>query len=106
MKKIFALILAGSLFRTQLHAQSYIPQKGDSRFKVAPKCPIGAYAFDLSQVQLLPGSPFYQARSVDSAYLMLLDPNRLLARFYENAHLPKKGEAYGGWESDGLSEHL
>ncbi|MFT4202430.1 MAG: glycoside hydrolase family 127 protein [Chitinophagaceae bacterium] len=105
MNKIFIVTIVGLLLSNRINAQSYIPQKNDVRFKIAPAVPLGAYAFDLSQVSLLPGSPFYQARSIDSGYLMLLDPNRLLARFYENAHLPKKGDAYGGWESDGLSGH-
>jgi DUF1680 family protein len=41
----------------------------------------------------------------DSAYLMSLEPDRLLTRFYENAHLPAKAKVYGGWESAGLSGH-
>ena len=105
MKKIFPILLLFFLSGKMAGGQSYIPQKNDARFKVRPAASIGAYAFDLSQVSLLPGSPFYEARTVDSGYLMQLDPDRLLARFYENAHLPKKGDAYGGWERDGLSGH-
>jgi DUF1680 family protein len=56
-------------------------------------------------VALLPGSPFYQARQKDSAYIMLLEPDRLLHRFHKNAALPVKDSVYGGWESEGLSGH-
>ncbi len=86
-------------------AQSYIPVKNDARIKVKPVVPIKAYAFDLKDVKLLEGSPLKHAMQMDSAYLLLLDPNRLLHRFYKNAGLPTKGEVYGGWESEGLSGH-
>jgi|KBSMisStaDraftv2_1062788.scaffolds.fasta_scaffold02286_4 DUF1680 family protein len=86
-------------------AQSYVPEAQQARIKIAPVSKIKAYSFNLSDVQLLPGSPFANARSRDSAYLLLLDPNRLLHRFYSNAGLPTKGDVYGGWESEGLSGH-
>ena len=41
----------------------------------------------------------------DAAYLLTIEPNRLLHRFYTNAGLPTKGDVCGGWESDGLSCH-
>ena len=41
----------------------------------------------------------------DSAYLLSIDPDRLLHRFFENAGLQPKGDVYGGWESEGLSGH-
>ena len=41
----------------------------------------------------------------DAAYLLEIEPNRLLYRFYKNAHLPVKDSVYGGWESEGLSGH-
>lgn len=53
----------------------------------------------------MPGSPFYHARRMDSAYLSLLSPDRLLSRFRLNAGLTPKDSIYGGWESGGLSGH-
>ena len=41
----------------------------------------------------------------DAAYLLYLDPNRLLSRFYTNAGLPTKGDNYDGWESEAISGH-
>lgn len=104
LKKIFTGCLLMSAL-SQSQAQSYIPQKNDTRFAVKPVANIKAYGFDLSDVSLLPGSPFYNAREVNGRYLLLLDADRLLARFYRNANLPEKGAEYGGWESDGLSGH-
>lgn len=104
MKKFFFVLIisARSIFS---FAQSYIPVRNDNRFKVKPVALVEAYGFNLSDVRILPGTPFANAELKDSAYLMKLEPNRLLSRFYKNAHLPIKGEVYGGWESSGLSGH-
>jgi len=85
--------------------QSYVPVKADKRFKINPVIPIKAYAFNLSDVKLTNGSPFKHAMDLDAAYLLKLEPDRLLHRFYQQAGLPVKGEIYGGWESEGLSGH-
>ncbi len=87
-----------------IKAQSYFPQRGGKSIKVNPVVPIKAYSIPLSDVVLLK-SPFLHARSMDSAYLLQLVPNRLLYRFYKNAGLPVKDSVYGGWESEGLSGH-
>jgi len=104
MKKIFLLTLLITFYLLS-KAQSYAPVKNDSRFKVAPVIDLKAYAFDLKDVKLLEGSPFKNAMDKDAVYLLELEPNRLLHRFYENAGLPTKGDIYGGWESEGLSGH-
>ncbi|ULQ51519.1 glycoside hydrolase family 127 protein [Flavihumibacter fluvii] len=105
MKRILCLLLAVPLFNTVLQAQSYIPVKNDTRFKVRPVVPIKAYGFDLKDVRMGDGSPLKNAMDKDAAYLLYLDPNRLLNRFYTNAGLPAKGDKYGGWESESLSGH-
>lgn len=71
---------------------------------VQPVIPVKAYAFNLRDVKLL-NSPFSHAMQLDSAYLLLLKPDRLLNRFYKNAGLTVKDSVYGGWESEGLSGH-
>ena len=86
-------------------AQSYVPEKNNSKIMVKPSVAIEGYAFNLKDVRLLEGSPFKNALDKDAAYLLLLEPDRLLHRFYKNAGLPAKGEVYGGWESEGLSGH-
>jgi DUF1680 family protein len=104
MKK--SLIIFQVWFFSQLAlAQSYVPVKNDSRMKISPAIPLQAYAFNLHDVTLLDGSPFRNAMKKDAEYLLTIEPNRLLHRFYKNAGLPTKGEVYGGWESEGLSGH-
>jgi len=86
------------------YSQSYIPEKRNAKVKVQSVIQVKAYAFPLSDVKLLQ-SPFSKAMQMDSAYLILLSPDRLLYRFYKNAGLPVKDSVYGGWESEGLSGH-
>jgi DUF1680 family protein len=104
MKKIF-IITTLTLFSLCIQAQSYIPKKNDAKVKIAPVIDLKATAFNLRDVKLLEGSLFKNAMDKDAAYLLMIDPNRLLHRFYKNAGLPTKGDIYGGWESDGLSGH-
>ncbi len=87
------------------YAQTYLPESNNSKLLVKPVVPIKAYAFNLKEVKLLNGSPFHHAMKMDSAYLMLLKPDRLLYRFHKNAGLPVKDSIYGGWESEGVSGH-
>ncbi|HNP20927.1 MAG TPA: glycoside hydrolase family 127 protein [Panacibacter sp.] len=103
MKYFFIIVFIAACIAT--HAQGYTPEREHKKMAVHPVVPLQAYAFNLADVQLLDGSPFKNAMQKDAAYLLLLDPNRLLHRFYENAGLPPKGDVYGGWESDGLSGH-
>lgn len=99
-------LLIGSLLITiYAIAQTYIPVKNDTRFKIQPAAAIKAYGFPLQSVRIHAGSPFAHAQQLDLAYLLELEPNRLLSRFYKNAGLPEKGAVYGGWESEGLSGH-
>ena len=104
MKKIVSLCTA-ILISTVLSAQSYVPEISNPKIKVQPKIEIKTYAFNLKDVKLLDGSLFKNAMDKDAAYLLILEPDRLLHRFHKNAGLPTKGEVYGGWESEGLSGH-
>jgi DUF1680 family protein len=54
--------------------------------------------FPLAQVRLGPG-PFLDAQRLDEAYLLELEPDRLLHNFRINAGLQPKAPVYGGWES-------
>lgn len=88
-----------------LTAQSVIPELYNKKILVQPSIPLASYAFDVHDVKLSPSSPFHHARSMDSAYLAIIDPFRLLTRFYINAGLAPKDSLYGGWENSGLSGH-
>jgi DUF1680 family protein len=103
-KKIFSAVFLLVLSFT-IYAQSYVPERNNSKVLVNPRAPVKAYAFNLKDVKLLAGSPFKNAMEKDSAYLLVIEPDRLLFRFYQNAGLPTKGKIYGGWESEGLSGH-
>ena len=59
-----------------------------------------AFAFDLSDVKLLDG-PFKDCQQRDAAWLMSMEPDRLLAPVLLEAGLKPKGPQYGGWESPG-----
>ncbi len=98
---ILSILFSHTLFCS---AQSYVPEKDNAKTKVNPVIPIKAFAFNLADVKLL-NSPFRHAMEMDSAYLLLLNPDRLLYRFYKNAGLPVKDSIYRGWESDGISGH-
>jgi hypothetical protein len=68
----------------------------------APK-PV-ATPFPLTDVRLL-GGPFEYSHKATAAYLLELEPARLLAGFRVNSGLPANAEIYGGWETGGLSGH-
>jgi len=65
--------------------------------EVEPAVPIEARPFPLNRVRLL-DSPFKKAMEINRAYLLKLDPDRMLWPFHERAGLPTTGERYGGWE--------
>jgi len=54
--------------------------------------------FPLADVRLGEG-PFLAAQRLDAAYLLRLEPDRMLANFRVNAGLAPKAPVYGGWES-------
>ena len=54
--------------------------------------------FPLAQVRLGPG-PFLEAQKLDAAYLLQLEPDRMLHNFRVNAGLAPRAPVYGGWES-------
>ncbi|MEG3172374.1 glycoside hydrolase family 127 protein [Sphingomonas sp. ZB1N12] len=58
-------------------------------------------AFDLADVTLGEG-PFLHAQRKTEAYLLALQPDRMLHNFRVNAGLAAKAPVYGGWESDPL----
>jgi uncharacterized protein len=103
MKYLWLLLLFAFSFHAR--AQSYVPEKNNSRVNVKPTSAIRAYGFNMADVRLLDGSPFKHAMDKDGAYLLTLEPDRLLHRFHAHAGLPTRGDVYAGWESEGLSGH-
>ena len=66
---------------------------------------VAAEGFALADVRLT-GGPFLAAQQTNRAYLMALDPDRLLAPFRREAGLPVRHASYGNWESSGLDGHM
>ena len=64
----------------------------------AAAVPASVETFPLSDVRLLDG-PFRRAMETDRAYLLRLDPDRLLSHMREAAGLQPKALHYGGWET-------
>jgi DUF1680 family protein len=85
-------------------AQSFSPMKDNGKMKVKPVVKLQAYTFPLEDVSIAAG-PFKQAMEADERFLLVLEPDRLLADFREHAGLKAKGARYGGWESSGLAGH-
>lgn len=75
---------------------------------VAPgKVPLKADPLPLSQVRLT-GGPLKKAQDLDAAYLLELQPERMLAFLRQRAGLDPKAEGYGGWDGPGrqLTGHI
>ena len=56
----------------------------------------------------LTGGPLKKAQDLDAAYLLSLDPDRMLAFYRKRANLPLRAEGYTGWDADGrqLTGHI
>ncbi|HEX3876794.1 MAG TPA: beta-L-arabinofuranosidase domain-containing protein, partial [Bryobacteraceae bacterium] len=61
---------------------------------------VKAPALPLESVRLT-GGPLKHAQDTELAYLLELDPNRMLAFLRRSAHLEPKAQGYGGWDGDG-----
>jgi hypothetical protein len=79
-------------------------QQSHSPYRVNPLVLSQAIDFPLAQVHLL-DSPFRHAMELDKAYLLSLEPDRLLAWFRKEAGLDPKAPVYGGWESQTIAGH-
>ena len=105
MRKKILMFIGCCFLAVAVYSQNYVHERNNPLIKIKPVIGIKAYAFNLRDVKLLEGSAFKNAMDKDAAYLLEIEPDRLLYRFYKNAHLPVKDSVYGGWESEGLSGH-
>ncbi|HWD18169.1 MAG TPA: glycoside hydrolase family 127 protein [Verrucomicrobiae bacterium] len=80
------------------------PRPGCLAKEISAGAPIPAALFPLRAVRLL-DSPFSAAAAANRAYLLALDPDRLLAPFLKEAGLKPRAPFYGSWESGGLGGH-
>jgi DUF1680 family protein len=72
-----------------------------------PAVPLKARPLPLASVRLT-GGPLKHAQDLDAAYLLELEPDRMLAFLRESAGLEPKAEGYGGWDGPGrqLTGHI
>ena len=89
---------AATLAATPLLAVPGVTSADDNTWVVNPTMPTAQQLFPQGAVRLLDG-PFKTMQEVDHAYLLRLEPDRLLAQFRVEAGLPPKAKPYGGWES-------
>jgi DUF1680 family protein len=68
---------------------------------------VKARALPLESVRLT-GGPLKRAQDLEFAYLLALEPNRMLAFLRRSAKLEPKAQGYGGWDGDGrqLTGHI
>ncbi len=71
----------------------------DRAFARAPEGKPALQPFDMADVTLAE-SPFLHAQRMTEAYLLRLQPDRMLHNFRVNARLQPKAPVYGGWESE------
>jgi hypothetical protein len=68
---------------------------------------LAAQSLPLSAVRLT-GGPLKHAQDLDAAYLLNLEPDRMMAHYRIRAGLEPKASGYGGWDGDGrnLTGHI
>src|SRR5579859_6744851 len=72
-----------------------------------PKVQLKAIPLPLSDVRLT-GGPLKKAQDLDAAYLLELQPERMLAFLRQRAGLDPEAQGYGGWDGPGrqLTGHI
>ena len=93
-----------------------LPLLGRSPLVAAePDAPVVGAGADVIRARPLPltavrltGGPLKHAQELDQAYLLELEPDRMLAYYRERAGLKRKAEPYGGWDGGGrnLTGHI
>ena len=75
--------------------------------RITNAVPDVARPLPLSSVRLT-GGPLKQAQDLDAAYLLKLEPDRMMAYYRKRAGLSPKAEGYPGWDGDGrnLTGHI
>ena len=75
--------------------------------RITKVVPAAARPLRLTAVRLT-GGPLKQAQDLNGAYLLSLEPDRMLAYCRERAGLAPKAEPYAGWDGDGrnLTGHI
>jgi DUF1680 family protein len=93
-------------FRIVAGGSAWLVSSGFAQ-KIARAVPDAARPLPLAAVRLT-GGPLKRAQDLDAAYLLSLDPDRMLAFYRKRANLPLKAEGLTGWDADGrqLTGHI
>jgi uncharacterized protein len=94
---VMALVAVGAASASEVGPNGGPDHAQPATVRVGTPPPLVAQPFDLKEVRLLDG-PFRDAMLRDQAYLLSLDPDRLLVPFCVNYGLPTSARPYGGWE--------
>ncbi len=88
-------------------ATSIFMSSSASALPITPAVPFIARPLPLSAVRLT-GGPLKHAQDLDAAYLLELEPDRMMAYYRKQAGLEPKAEGYDGWDGDGrnLTGHI
>ncbi|MBI1780554.1 MAG: hypothetical protein HYR66_04210 [Sphingobacteriales bacterium] len=70
MQPKFLVRIMVCFLASAITAQLYVNEQNNLRFKIKPKVPIQAYAFNLREVNLLNGSSFKKTMDKDAGYLL------------------------------------
>ncbi len=83
------------------------PLTGVSDIRAFERQMLRARPLALEQVRVT-GGPLKHAQDLTAAYLLELNPDRMMAYYRERAGLPRKAEPYGGWDGGGrnLTGHI
>ncbi|HEX6215403.1 MAG TPA: beta-L-arabinofuranosidase domain-containing protein, partial [Vicinamibacterales bacterium] len=99
-------ITRSEFFRFVAGGSAWLVSSGFAQ-KIAPAVSDTARPLPLTAVRLT-GGPLKRAQDLDAAYLLSLDPDRMLAFYRRRANLPQKAEGLTGWDADGrqLTGHI
>lgn len=89
------------LFILLFFSQMILGGEIDKKTVVISKKPKVWQTFCLSDVRLLPGSPFYNAMKVSQQYLLDMDVERMLNKARKEVGLPEKGSYPGSHQPEG-----
>ncbi|MGH9174343.1 MAG: beta-L-arabinofuranosidase domain-containing protein, partial [Vicinamibacterales bacterium] len=99
-------ISRGEFFQIVIGGSAWLISSGFAqRIKLA--VPDAARPLPLPAVRLT-GGPLKRAQDLDAAYLLSLEPDRMLAFYRQRAGLEPKASGYAGWDADGrqLTGHI
>jgi uncharacterized protein len=104
-QQFLQLVAGGSAWLATANRSWLTASAGQQRIKNA--IPDVARPLPLTAVRLT-GGPLKHAQDLDAAYLLSLDPDRMLAFYRVRAGLEPKAQGYTGWDADGrqLTGHI